>query len=136
MMLLRGLKDTCLTTNRMFSVHVEKSFSSKALKICRVPQGSIFGPLLFLLSVNNMVQAVNCDLQLYADDTGLIIQHKEINVTEQQLNRNSSNICNWFVDNKLSIYFGEDKTKSFFFTPLKKCKKPHKLNILTWLIED
>ena len=114
MILLRGLKDTCLTTNRMFSVHVEKSFSNKALIICRVPQGSIFGPLLFLLSVNNMVQAVNCDLQLYADDTDLIIQHKDINVIEQQLNRNSSNICNWFVDNKLSIYFGEDKTKSFF----------------------
>ena len=32
-----------------------------------VPQGSILGPLLFLLYVNNMKQAVNCDLFLFAD---------------------------------------------------------------------
>ena len=76
-----------------------------------------------------MVQAVNCDLLLYADDTGLIFQHKDINIIEQQLNRNFSNICDWFVDNKLSIHFGEDKTKSILFAPLNKCKKLRKLNI-------
>ena len=75
-----------------------------------------------------MVQAVNCDL-LYADDTGLIFQHNDINIIEQQLNRNFSNICNWFVDNKLIIHFGEDKTKSILFAPLNKCKKLRKLNI-------
>ena len=106
-------------SKRMFSVHVEKSFSDKALISCGVPQGSILGPLLFLLYVNDMVQAVNCDLLLYADDTGLIFQHKDINIIEQQLNINFSNICDWFVDNKLSIHFGEDKTKSIIFAPLK-----------------
>ena len=116
-------------SKRMFSVHVEKSFSDKALISCGVPQGSILGPLLFLLYVNDMVQAVNCDLLLYADDTGLIFQHKDINIIEQQLNRNFSNICDWFVDNKLSIHFGEDKTKSILFAPLNKCKKLRKLNI-------
>ena len=99
----------------MFSVHVENSFSDKALIICGVPQGSILGPLLILLYVNDMVQAVNCDLLLYADDLGLIFQHKDINIIEQQLNRNFSNSCDWFVDNKSSIYVGEDKTKSIFF---------------------
>ena len=76
-----------------------------------------------------MVQAVTCDLLLYADDTGLIFQYKDISIIEQQLNRNFSNICNWFVDNKLSIHFGEDKTKSILFAPLNKCKKLRKLNI-------
>ena len=90
----------------MFSVHVEKSFSDKALISCGVTQGSILGPLLFLLYVNYMVQAVNCDLLLYADDTGFIFQHKDINIIEQQLNSNFPNICGWFVDNKLSIHFG------------------------------
>ena len=116
-------------SKRMFSVHVEKSFSDKALISCGVPQGSILGPLLFLLYVNDMVQAVNCDLLLYADDTGLIFQHKGINIIEQQLNGNFSNICDWFVDNKLSIHFGEDKTKSILFAPSTKCKKIRKLNI-------
>ena len=58
----------CYLSKRMFSVHVENSFSDKAVIICGVPQGSILGPLLFLLYVNGMVQAVNCDLLLYADD--------------------------------------------------------------------
>ena len=70
-------------SKRMFSVHIEKSFSDKTLISCGVPQGSILGPLLFLLYVNDMVQAVNCDLLLYADDTGLIFQHKDINIIEQ-----------------------------------------------------
>ena len=106
----------------MFSVHVEKSLSDKALISCGVPQRSILGPLLFLLYVNDMVQAVNCDLLLYADDTGLVFQHKDINIIEQQMNRNFSNI--WFE--KLSIHFGEDKTKSILFAPLNKCKKLRK----------
>ena len=59
----------------------------------------------------------------------LIFQRKGINIIEQQLNRNFSNICNWFVDNKFSIHFGEDKTKSILFAPLNKCKKLCKLNI-------
>ena len=120
----------CYLFKRMFSVHVENSCSDKAIIICGVPQGSILGPLLFLLYLNDMVQAVNCDLLLYADDTGLIFQHKNINIIERQLNRNCSNICDWFVDNKLSIPFGADKPKSIFFAPLNKCKKH-----LTWLIE-
>ena len=62
-------------SKRMFSVHVEKSFSDKVLIRCGVPQESILGTLLFLLYVHDMVQVVNCDLLLYADDTGLIFQH-------------------------------------------------------------
>ena len=93
------------------------------------PQGSILGPLLFLLYVNDMVQAVNCHLLLYADDTGLIFQHKDINIIEHQLNRNFSNVCDSFVDNKLSIHFDENKTKSILFAILNKCKKLRKLNI-------
>ena len=54
----------CYLSNRMFRVHVENNFSDKALVICGVPQGSILGQLLFLLYVNDMVQAVNCDLLL------------------------------------------------------------------------
>ena len=53
----------CYLSKIMFSVHVENSFSDKALKICKVPQGSIVVQLLFLLYVNDMVQAVNCDLK-------------------------------------------------------------------------
>ena len=70
-----------------------------------------------------MSQAVKCDLFLYADDTCLVCQHKDINKIENQLNEDFSNICDWFVDNKLSIHFGEDKTKSILFASKFKRKK-------------
>ena len=62
-----------------------------------------------------MPQAVECELLLYADDTCLIFQHKDIVEIERVLNENFSKLCEWFVDNKLSINFGEDKTKSILF---------------------
>ena len=39
------------------------------------------------------------------------------------------NICDWFVDNKLSINFGKDKTKSILFTSKRRSKNIHQLNI-------
>ena len=39
---------------------------------------------------------------------------------EKQLNGNFSSICDWFLDNKLSIHFGEDKTKSILFSSKNK----------------
>ena len=96
---------------------------------CGVPRGSILGPLLLLIYVNDMSQAVKCDLFLYADDLCLVCQHKDINEIEKQLNVDFSNICDWFVDNKLSIHFGEDKTKSIPFASKFKNKNIKKLNI-------
>ena len=106
----------------MFRVHVENIFSGKALIICGAPQGSILGLLLLLLYRNDMVQAVNCYVLLHADDTGLIFQHKDINMIELQLNRNFWNICDWFLNNKLIIDFGKDKTKSILHAPLMNAR--------------
>ena len=68
--------------------------------------------MLPLIYVNAMSQAVKCYLFLYADDTCLVCQHEDINKIKNQLNEDFFNICYWFVDNKLSTHFGEDKTKS------------------------
>ena len=48
---------------------------------------------------------------------------------EKVLNNDFENICDWFVDNKLSIHFGEDKTKSILFASQRKIKTIKKLNI-------
>ena len=69
-----------------------------------------------------MSPAVKCYLSLCADDTCLVYQHKNINKIENQLNEDFSNICNWFVDNELSIHSGEDKTKSILFASKIKRK--------------
>ena len=73
-------------SNRSFLVNLGNNFSQPASVSCGVPHGSILGPLLFLQYVNDMLQAVKCDLFLYADNTCLVCEHKDINKTENQLN--------------------------------------------------
>ena len=116
-------------SNRSFLVNLENNFSQPASVSCGVSQGSILGPLLFLIYVNDMSQAVKCHLFLYADDSCLVCQHKDINEIEKQLNVDFSNICDWFLDNKLSIHFGEDKTKSILFGSKFEKKNIKKFNI-------
>lgn len=59
-----------------------------------------------------MPQAVGCELLLYADDFCLIFKHKDITEIEAALDKNFTMLCNLFVDNKLSIHFGEAKNIS------------------------
>ena len=48
---------------------------------------------------------------------------------DKQLNQESANMCDWFVDNKLNIHFGDDKPKSILFTSKRDTKKVPKLDI-------
>ena len=73
---------------------------------------------------------VKCNLFLYADDTCLVFQIKNVQDIEKQLNEDFANICDCFVDNKLSIHFSEDKTKSILFASKCKIKKLQKLEIV------
>ena len=116
-------------SNRSFKVNSGNNFPQPASVSCGVPQGSILGPLLSLIYVNDMSQAVKCDLFLYTDDSCLVCQHKDIDEIEKQLNGDFSNICDWFVDNKLSIHVVEDKTKSILFASKFKNKNIKKPNI-------
>ena len=120
----------CYLSNRTFIVNVNDKFSKLGDVTCGVPQGSILGPLLFLLYVNDMPQAINGRLMLYADDSCVVFQHKDIEVIEKQLNKDFTNLCEWFVDNRLSIHFGDDKTKSILFSSKHNLKKGNQINIV------
>ena len=76
-----------------------------------------------------MSQAVECDLYLYADDSCLHFQHKGVTEITKQLTKDFSNICDWFVDNKPSIRFGEDKTKSILCNSKRNLKPVEELDI-------
>ena len=76
-----------------------------------------------------MIQAVECDLYLYADDSCLLFQHKDVTEIKKRLTKDFSNICDWFVDNKLSIHFGKDKTKSILFSSKRNLKLGEELDI-------
>ena len=91
-------------TKRTFYVNIGKDSSSPGELSCGVPQGSILGPLIFLLYVNDMPQSVDCDLLLYADDSCLVFGDNDVNEIEKQLNRNFNSLCDWFVDNKHSFW--------------------------------
>ena len=58
-----------------------------------------------------------------------MFQHKDVEEIKKLLNNDFENICDWFVDNKLSIHFSEDKTKSILFASQHKIKNIKKLNI-------
>ena len=91
--------------NRTFLFNLGNVFSQPVCVSSSVPQGSVLGPLLFPIYINDMSQAVKCNLFLYADDTCLTCHHKNINEIEKQLNKDFESICGWFFDNKLSIHF-------------------------------
>ena len=76
-----------------------------------------------------MPQAVNSELLLYADDTCLIYMGKNIQKIEEQLNSDLTSPCEWFIDNKLSVHFGEEKTKSILFGTKRQLKDQRDLNL-------
>ena len=89
-------------SNRKFSVSVEGVFLEEGLLTCGVPQGSILGPLLFLIYINDLPQSLSeTTSNLYADDTCIYYQHRDIQKIENVLNKEFSSLCEWFINNKL-----------------------------------
>ena len=124
-------------TNRKFHISIDNCLLSAANLECGVPQGSILCPLIFLIYINDTPQALEeCDLFLYAEDSCLVVQNKDINVIEKVLNSEFSNLCDWFVGNRLSIHFGEDKTKSILFSSKERSKNTGKLVISYLMVLD
>ena len=54
-------------------------------------------------------------LLLYADDTCIFYQHEDVKKIENVLNEEFSSLCQWLIENKLPIHFGEDKAKFILF---------------------
>lgn len=100
--------------NRKQYVYLNGVSSTMQLTQCGVPQGSILGPLLFILYVNDIA---NCSdilwFILFADDTNVFHSESDVNKLTATLNNELTKLSIWFKANKLSL--NAKKTKYMIF---------------------
>ena len=90
-----------------------------------VPQGSILGPLLFLIYINDLPHATNFFVRLFADDTFLCAQENNLEKLQTTVNHELSKVYNWLAANKLTLNVSKSK-----FMLITNRKNISKLSIL------
>jgi len=100
--------------NRQQFVYLNGVASSLLEILNGVPQGSILGPLLFLLYINDISVHTNLLSVLFADDTALGASGENLQDLNTEINNEFHKICTYFRKNKLSLH--PDKTKFIVFS--------------------
>ena len=83
-----------------------------------VPQGSILGPLLYLIYVNDIHQACNANILSFADDTTVYLSNSNLENLYSEGNQEISKLYDWFCSNGLLL--NVDKTKCMIIRPAHK----------------
>ena len=105
--------------NRLQFVSINGFTSATILMLLGVPQGSILGPLLFLIYINDFHQSIMySNPRHFADDTNLMITNKSLKKIRKKLNSDLKSLSRWLRANKISLNAG--KTELIIFRhPMK-----------------
>jgi hypothetical protein len=79
-----------------------------------VPQGSRLGPLLFIIYINDIVEGLESEILIFADDCSLLASGTDPTETAEQLNRDLQQISSWA--DKWKVTFNAGKTKDIIFS--------------------
>ena len=115
---------TSYLTNRQQYVDLAGAKSSVRKVEVGVPQGSLLGPRLFTIYVNDLPEATTSgNIQMYADDTTIYYIGKEVEEIVDKLNRILKDLYDWCNRNKLTVHSGKTEamliTRSGFIGPLR-----------------
>ena len=92
-----------------------------------MPQGSVLGPLLFLLYMNDIYKvSKEFKMTLFADDTNLLYSHKNLKSLESTMNDELLKLYDWLIVNKLT--FNAKKSNYVIFHPYQK-RLPHNISV-------
>jgi hypothetical protein len=114
-------------SNRTQYVQYNNTKSATTIMPCGVPQGSVLGPLLFIIYTNDLPNCLSsCKAILFADDTTLYLSSSNIQQLYQSTNTDLEYLDEWFRSNKLSL--NVSKTHYVLFS-YKQSHIPNDLNI-------
>ena len=80
-----------------------------------IPQGSVLGPLIYLLYVNDITGCdIRSDLNMFADDTAIVAHGKVLADVISQINNDVAKLTDWFNSNNLTVNL--DKTRGMYYS--------------------
>ena len=110
--------------NRKQVVRIEKEISPPEPVTCGVPQGSILGPLLFLVAFNDIGSTLrHCKIITYADDTVIYTSGKSKEEVQELLQEDFKSIADWLELNDLVMNFKKGKTECILFGTARRVRK-------------